>query len=472
MPSSGDIASGRRVQQEVDELEKRLIDARRRLRDARGQNPAAAAPGPILTSTEQQLAAALSAADGGSWEWDPETDRIALSDACWEMMGHEPGQLDPTAAAWVERLHPDDRSGFATVLGRCIDGSQNSYREVVRFRTRDGGHRHLLTSGRVHDRDAAGRATGIVGILLDVEPIHHLQRRYEEQNRQLSRRVAELAARNEELDRFTHVASHDLRSPLRSILGFASHLEWELDADSQQAGHVRRIARAGRRMTDLLDALLAYAGAGRGPQNFKRVDLNRVVLAALEDLHEARHPGVVCLGTLPEVYGDPVLLQTVFQNLLGNAFKYAGEQPARIEVAEASGDAAPGRVRVRVSDAGEGFDPAHAARLFEPFERMSGSGVSGSGVGLSIVRRVVESHGGRAWADLGEGPLPTRFWLELPTGPPTEAEAVDQQPHNGCCGSSYDGSSFSGGGGHTGRSGAGDDSTGSAGTCRTRQEAA
>ena len=428
---------------EVAALERLLGDARRRLEAARtrGRRPR---PRPV-TPTEHQLAAALSAADGGSWEWWPLRDELFLSDACWRMIGSEPGEWGRSSAPWVQRIHPEDLALFREASGDCIEGRTDGYQVVLRFHHRGGGWVHTLSSGRAASRDDRGRAERVMGILLNVEPIHRLQKTVEDQNARLGAQVAELAARNRELERFTHVASHDLRSPLRSILGFASRVQQSLPEGGEDRASVGRIVAAGHRMTGLLDALLAYAASGRGVRAATPTELADVVRDAAEDVrHEAAgHP--LCVGPLPRVHGDPVLLRQLFQNLLGNAIKYAGGRPPRVSVTAEAAPAPPetpgtpgtpeapgapeapalpgapgsaGMVRVCVADAGEGVDPADAERVFEPFERNSRSGVQGSGVGLAIVRRVAEQHGGRAWVAMEGGPLPTRFYVELPAAGP------------------------------------------------------
>ncbi|BAM03816.1 sensor histidine kinase [Phycisphaera mikurensis] len=365
---------------------------------------------------EHQLDVALRAAGGGSWMWWPTEDRVSLSDTCWTMLGFAPGEFGPSGTAWIERMHPEDAARFAAVTARCFDGSEDEYREVIRWRCKDQSWKHILSSGRAVQRDAEGRAVTFVGVLIDVEPIHRLRRKVEDQNEQLAAQVAELGDRNHELERFSHVASHDLRSPLRNMLMFASHLERSLPKGGQEAAYARRITRAGRRMHNLLDALLEYAESGRGKRPTGVADLARVVSDVVEDSQLAARGAAVCVGALPTVSGDPVLLRQLMQNLLLNAFKYAGGRPPRVSILaerqEASADRSA-RVRICVADAGEGFDPAEAERLFSPFQRMSHS-AEGSGVGLAVVRRVAEQHGGRAWAAMVNADQATRFYVELP----------------------------------------------------------
>lgn len=307
-----------------------------------------------------------------------------------------------------------------------------------------GEHRWVLIRGQPR-RTRDGRFLGRVGTVEDVtdrreareallRSRNELETLVANRTAELKERVAELAERNRELDRFTHIASHDMRSPIRSVTSYASLMAREVEEGSAAASHLGRIQRAGRRLSDLLDALLVFAAVGRGRLATAPVDVNRLVLDALEDLPAgpSGHRPVVSLGPLPSVEGDAVMLRQVFVNLLSNAVKYAGDGPPRVEVTaeQLPADAdRPARARFLVADAGEGFDPQEANRLFEPFERGADPRVPGSGVGLSIVKRVVERHAGSVQATLEpERQLSTCFWVELPLRQPSPAEGAVRVP--------------------------------------------
>ena len=316
-------------------------------------------------------------------------------------------------------------SGLPGVPG--VPGGDTLEREV-RVTDASGQTRWLLLSGRPR-RTRTGRFLGHAGTAVDVTDRHRsrvrlemanagLEAEVQERTKELRERVAELAARNRELDQFAHVASHDLRSPLRTIIGFSDFLGPAVAGDPEAEGYLQRIQRAGGRMAALLDALLKFTSVGRGRITPGPVELGEVVAHALEDLTaEALRRGAdVQVGPLPRVRGDGVLLRQVFQNLLGNALKYSGDRPPRVRVTADDAFREGGRCRVTVADAGVGFDPEVVPRLFEPFARFHREEAPGSGVGLSIVRRVVERHGGRVHAEARPGEeFPTRFHVELPT---------------------------------------------------------
>ena len=262
-----------------------------------------------------------------------------------------------------------------------------------------------------------------LGTILPVIERGLAMRRLKLENRALEQAVlahaAELEASNRELDAFTRSASHDLRSPLQGVLGFAGLLQRSAGQrlTDQERGWLAGIDASGRRMNSLIDDLMRLSRLGRHALQRQPVDLGLLVRSAIDELTR-QHQGpagdfsVTC-GALPRVEADEPLLRQVFLNLLSNAFKYTRTNPgARIEVG--CEDRAGERVYF-VADNGPGFDMAQAEKLFEPFQRLpSAPAVEGSGVGLSIVQRIVQRHGGRVWADAAPGRGAT-FYFTLGT---------------------------------------------------------
>ncbi|MFZ5477453.1 MAG: sensor histidine kinase [Myxococcota bacterium] len=216
----------------------------------------------------------------------------------------------------------------------------------------------------------------------------------------------EAVAATRELEDFSYTVGHDLRAPLRAVDGLGAILE-EDAADRLgeiDLAHVRRMRAAARRMGRLVDDLLAMSRLGRAPVRRARVDLSAIARDIAGELR-AGSPGrevdlVVAEGL--EADADPGLVTVLLRHLLDNAWKFtAGRQRARIEVGEVR---SPERA-FYVRDDGVGFDARFVDRLFRPFERLHGEEFVGTGIGLATVRRIVERHGGRVWAEgaLGAG---------------------------------------------------------------------
>ncbi|HWF87157.1 MAG TPA: ATP-binding protein [Vicinamibacterales bacterium] len=225
--------------------------------------------------------------------------------------------------------------------------------------------------------------------------------------RELEARVAERTAGLRdalgELEAFSYSVSHDLRAPLRHVVGFASLLEQSSAAILGDEGrrHLKTIIEAANRMGRLIDDLLAFSRVGRTPIASRRVDLNQLVAEAQAEVMGSGAGANVAwtIRDLPAVHGDPALLRLVLINLLSNAVKYSSRVPhPAVELGTVP--AGPGEVAIFVRDNGEGFDMQYAHKLFGVFQRLHANGdFEGTGIGLANVRRIVQRHGGRTWAE-------------------------------------------------------------------------
>jgi signal transduction histidine kinase len=230
------------------------------------------------------------------------------------------------------------------------------------------------------------------------------------------RRTAELEQSNRDLVGFSYSVSHDLRTPLRAINGFAHALMADSGDQLDAQGHeyLARICRASVRMGELIDELLNLANVSRRPLNVRPVNLSALIADLVEELRISEPARVVNLALQADLQteGDEALLRNALSNLLHNAWKFTRGQPvAEISV---SAQAEPDYMHYTVSDNGVGFDMAHAKRLFQPFQQLHGDqGFGGTGIGLASVRRIIERHGGRAWAESSPG-QGARFIFTLP----------------------------------------------------------
>jgi signal transduction histidine kinase len=230
-------------------------------------------------------------------------------------------------------------------------------------------------------------------------------------------RTAELKAKNEELEAFSYSVSHDLRSPLRHVTGFASLLAQHAgDAlDDRGRHYVTTIVDAANRMGRLIDDLLSFSRMGRASLSPRKVDLAHLVRDARTEVEGEGNGRRITwsVGRLPAVMADPALLRPALVNLLSNAVKYtATRSEARIEIG--AEPTAEGEAVVYVRDNGVGFDAAYSHKLFGVFQRLHRSDeFSGTGIGLANVRRIIQRHGGRTWAE-GELDRGATFYFSLP----------------------------------------------------------
>jgi signal transduction histidine kinase len=240
--------------------------------------------------------------------------------------------------------------------------------------------------------------------------------------RRLAEAFAELESRNAELERFTRVVSHDLKSPLVTIRGFLDYVEQdarvgELDRLVQDA---ERIRTAADRMGHLLDDLLELSRTGRIARPHEDVPFGEVIREARAIVGGRLSASGLEVEVHPEaetrvVRGDRARLVELAQNLLDNAAKFTGDQPSpRVVVALRDIDDGPGPV-FTVTDNGAGIDPAHRERIFDLFHKLDPA-AEGSGLGLALVRRIVETHGGRIWVESEGRGRGSTFCFTLPPG--------------------------------------------------------
>jgi PAS domain S-box-containing protein len=278
----------------------------------------------------------------------------------------------------------------------------------TKWRCKDGQIIDVLLSSSPIDAQDWG--AGVTFTALDIT-------RSKQTERERERLIAELEKKNAELERFACTVSHDLKSPLITISGFAGLLQRHLSSNEHEQGQndIRRITNASGRMHELLNDLLEVSRVGRvtgEPTATPAAELFADALALVSGQLTQHRVRVTVDDSLPVLYGDRPRLLQVAQNLLDNAAKYMGSQPhPHIHV----GQRRDGRRRlVFVRDNGMGIKPDFHSRVFDLFHRLDPR-TEGSGVGLALVKRIVESHGGHVWVESdGEGHGST-FFLDLPT---------------------------------------------------------
>ena len=300
-------------------------------------------------------------------------------------------------------LCPPDRVGeIGEILAKIKSGERISHYETIRKR-KDGTTFSVSVSVSPIN-DECGTTIGAASIARDIT----------EQNQ--ARTAAMLATRNKDIElanqnlsAFTCTVSHDLRSPLRALSGYSNLLLGEF-ADilgDDGRGYAERIATIAREMSTLIEDLLRLSRFTSAAIHLQTVDLGAEVDDIAGQL-QREEPGreVRFIVEHPvQVRADPVLIRTVLENLVGNAWKFTSNQgDAFIEFGTTpTGDAS---VCCYVRDNGAGFDPLYVSKLFQPFQRLHATAeFPGTGIGLASVRQIVERHGGRAWAEgeLGEG---------------------------------------------------------------------
>ncbi len=431
-----------------------LDEANRRLRTANGE---LARLCEAANENEERLRLALEAGHMGNWDWNILTGEVITSDNLGAVLGqgfrgsgvqvfradkdspdldlagleHLNTRTPEPLNTFLGLVHPEDREGVSQTVANAV-ATGASYSLAYRLVRPDGSVQWLTTDSRTF-RDQAGRVVRMVGVTRNITEQKRAETRIKELHEKLEQRTVQVEATNKELEAFSYSVSHDLRAPLRGIDGFSQALLEDCSEQLDEAGqsYLRRIRAASQRMGQLIDDLLQLSRVTRGELYRETVDLTALARSITEELRQGEPQRevefVVEEGLVTE--GDPRLLQVALENLLGNAWKYTGKQECpRVEVGAMAtppglggqggrrGTRVGGEPAYFIRDNGVGFDMAYADKLFGAFQRLHGmSEFPGTGIGLAIVQRIVQRHGGHAWAEAAVGGGAT-FYFTLGRG--------------------------------------------------------
>ena len=274
-----------------------------------------------------------------------------------------------------------------------------------------GNYSQTVPIDQYQRNNEIGRLANAFNIMIgQVSQSHHeLESRVEE-------RTLQLASVNKELEAFSYSVSHDLRTPLRAINGYSVMLkeDYEGELDSEGKRIVKNIIDNAKMMGQLIDDLLAFSRMSKKELTRAAVDMQFITETVVRDLsqHEEENRHQINIGVLPPAIGDEVMMKQVMVNLVGNAIKYSSKKEAPL--IEVGADDAKDRTVYYVTDNGAGFDMAYSSKLFGVFQRLhSQEDFEGSGVGLALVKRIIEKHNGEVWAEGSENTGAT-FYFSLP----------------------------------------------------------
>lgn len=336
-----------------------------------------------------------------------------------KITGYSPTELNELGG-WASTLYPED----ADQDRRDMEMLLSNQRVVTEIRTirKDGEVRWVRVYAHPIWDAAKNQLAGIYGAVQDI----HDQKQIEQERENL---IKELEAKNAELEQFTYMVSHDLKAPIITIKGFLGFLSEDALTGNMKRleSDIQRISEAADRMHTLLNDLLELSRIGRLMNAPDTVDTSELVQEVQKILHgrlQNRNVQINVAENLPRVYGDRQRLIEVFQNLIDNASKFMGEQPTpQIEIG-CQDETLPGElVTFYIRDNGIGIAPQFHERIFGLFNRLDPN-VDGTGVGLALVKRIIEFHGGKIWvaSDAGQG---STFFFSLPSAKVNE----DEIPH-------------------------------------------
>ncbi|HNG95578.1 MAG TPA: PAS domain-containing protein, partial [Acidobacteriota bacterium] len=344
-----------------------------------------------LQRSEERLQLALQSGEVGTWHWDIVNDNLAWSDIFKKMWDVPLSQTIFHYDDFITRVHPEDRPRINQAIQLALQNKQQ-YQVEYRIVWRNGEIRYIAAQG-ICLFNPDGKPLRMEGLVQDITRNKLAAQRIEELNR-------ELAARIEELESFSYSVSHDLRTPLRAIDGFSRVVLEQYGATlPPEAQRYLGLVRNGtKRMSNLIDDLLTLSRVTRQQIKRQKIHQTQLVHQCVDEIREAYPDRTieVNIADLPTCYSDPVLVKQVWTNLLANAFKYTRSQPEA--VIQVGFRETPDGAAYFVQDNGIGFDMKYVGKLFGVFQRLhSSEEYEGTGVGLAIVRRIVNRLGGRAW---------------------------------------------------------------------------
>jgi PAS domain S-box-containing protein len=366
-----------------------------------------------LRLSEQRLELALTGADLGSWDLNLQTGRDITNLRAIEMLGYTLGEVEPHLDWWDERTHPEDKERLSLAWETHLLGETPFYECEYRLQTKSGEWKWILDRGKVVQWDEEGRPVRLAGTHLDITERKQAEEALRAQNEQLQ-------ARNEELDAFARTVAHDLKNPLGILTNIAEILleDYLHMPPHKLAEYLQSIAQSGRRANRIVEALLLLAGVRQQTVNLQPLDMSGIVAEALQRLspmivqYQAK---ITTPATWPAALGFASWIEEVWVNYLSNGLKYGGSPPY-LELGAAIQE--DGMVCFWVKDNGVGLSPEARARLFTEFTQLDPDRIEGHGLGLSIVRRIVEKLGGQVGVESeGKPGRGSTFSFTLPPTP-------------------------------------------------------
>lgn len=332
---------------------------------------------------------------------------IDANDALASMLDYT--RQDLLGKTMIDLTHPEDFEEALDMVRQSISDGTSAYSHEIRLVAKSGQAVWSNIASTMLNDDKGIPSMGVSV----VEDITERKKAREE----LQKLASELARSNKELEQFAYIASHDLQEPLRKIQAFGNRIDssYKEVLDERGQDYLIRMQDAAERGQRMINDLLELSRVTTKGKPFKNTDLNQVLQDVLSDLemHIERSKGSVEVGNLPIIDADQTQMRQLFQNLINNALKFhKPDTPPKVSVS-ANGET-PGRVQIQVQDNGIGFDEEYIERVFKPFERLHGQGeYEGSGIGLSVCRKIVERHGGTLGAKSKSGEGAT-FIVTLP----------------------------------------------------------
>ncbi|MDR2422795.1 MAG: PAS domain-containing protein [Deltaproteobacteria bacterium] len=369
-----------------------------------------------LAENNSQLELIFNAARIGAWDWDVVNGVIKFNDVYLDMLGYRPDEIKGTIEEWESFVHPDELEATNAALDRALTEEDGMYASEIRMRHKDGHYVWTYDFGRVVTRDENGNALRMVGGHFDFDERKKMEMDFfamqeHERELRLARDLAEESTRAK--SEFLANMSHEIRTPMNAIIGL-THLVLETELDDQQLDYIRRTEMAAKALLRIINDILDFSKIEAGKLEMEETSFQLVdVLNGMIDILEVKavEKGLdFHLNLSPEVpshfLGDPVRLGQVLNNLVSNAIKFTSKGAITVNVSLEERGEFDAVLLFSVADSGIGLTPEQIKGLFTPFTQADTSTTrkyGGTGLGLTISKRLVEMMDGRIWCQSQAG---------------------------------------------------------------------
>jgi PAS domain S-box-containing protein len=369
-----------------------------------------------LKDNNEKMELFFEASSFGTWDWDILTGKIIYNNIFYKLLGYTKEMITGSIEEWNDLIHPDDEPAANAALEMCLAGDIEVYACEVRLKHRDGHYIWTYDVGRVVERDDLGQPVRMVGGHFDFSEKKKMEQEIfkmieQEREARLARELAEESARAK--SEFLANMSHEIRTPMNAILGL-SHLVLETELSEQQQEYLQRISTAAKALLRIINDILDFSKIEAGKLEIEMTDFNlEQLLKNILKLfsNQALAKGLKIVSEIsPNVplilSGDQVRLSQIINNLLSNALKFTEKGEISVTVNLEELVASDITLLFRVKDTGIGLSPDQARNLFNAFTQADTSitrKYGGTGLGLTISKRLTEMMGGRIWVESSLG---------------------------------------------------------------------
>ncbi|MEX2485854.1 MAG: PAS domain-containing protein [Brumimicrobium sp.] len=356
-----------------------------------------------LILSNQRFEKVTEATNDAIWEWDVVNDSLYWGLGYQKQFGHTISNTEINIKEWEKHLHPDDKEIVFKSLKEIVkDPQKTSWTQEYRYQNFDLSYSYVMDRGYII-RDEKGNALRMIGAMTDITHRKEYEESLEYLNAVLKNRAEELTEMNLELERFAYIASHDLQEPLRMVTGFLTQLEKKyadkLDEKANQ--YIHFAVDGAKRMRKIILDLLQYSKSGRiDEEEITTLNTGEIVeeVVNILDVSIKESNAKITIGKLPKLNGIKLSFTQIFQNLISNALKYKKEDVTpEISIKCTTNDK---EYIFSISDNGIGIEPKYHDKIFVIFQRLHNKdSYSGTGVGLAIVKKIVDQIGGKIWVE-------------------------------------------------------------------------